>query len=53
MLSKYLKQMHKACAVCFNVITGVREAAGLGSLPAIFATNTSVAKLQYQEAYRK
>jgi len=45
--------MHKACAVHFNMIIGVREAAGLGSLPAIFTTNMSVTKLQYQEAYQK
>jgi len=51
--SEYFKQHAQACAVHFNMIIGVREAAGLGSLPAIFTTNMSVTKLQYQEAYQK
>ena len=36
----YFKQ-HKADAVRYNMLTGVREAAGLGSPPSIFTTNMS------------
>ena len=34
----YFKQ-YKADAVCYNMLTGVREAAGMGSPPSIFTTN--------------
>ncbi len=37
---QYFKQ-HKADAVRYNMLKGVREAAGLGSPPAIFTTNAS------------
>lgn len=36
----YFKQ-HKSDAVRYNMLTGVREAAGLGSPPSIFTTNMS------------
>ena len=36
----YFKQ-YKADAVCYNMLTGVREAAGMGSPSSIFTTNMS------------
>ena len=35
----HLRLKHKADVVCYNMLRGVREAAGLGSPPAIFTTN--------------
>ncbi len=37
---QYFKQ-YKANEVCYNMLAGVREAAGLGSPPSIFTTNMS------------